>query len=406
MWHSIKTKLWLRKLLSFALISGLFLNFYLIDLDPVNFLAQISTLKEEQDYKFAKTQAPRKYLTFKEYDDTPANRITDLSYCFYEDQEIDNETSEAKDENEDFSPEGADTTIPRYQGELVKTTMSNRISPDEMFRVNIYVKNTGKTRWYSDRSGCPNQPPVRLGTKRPQDRQSIFWTNYQMENGGWVLSNTKDRIEMMQDYIDPDEVAIFMFWSKAPEKAGLYREYFKPVVEGVQWFENTPDFFIDVPVGFVFQEDYEKMKHVTVTSNSNDVINAEKIIEVDLSEQKLFMKYGDFVINTFPISSGAKKTPTPPGEFEIRFKQEVRVATKWPHYIMPKFQGFARPGSIWLGYGFHALPSLGSDGGAFWTEALNHIGIPVSHGCIRLLKEDAQTLYAWTDEGIKVEIHQ
>lgn len=56
------------------------------------------------------------------------------------------------------------------------------------------------------------------------------------------------------------------------------------------------------------------------------------------------------------------------------------------------------------GYGLHALPSLGNDGGIFWTEALTHIGIPVSHGCVRILPEDAIWLYDFTEIGDTVTV--
>ena len=106
-------------------------------------------------------------------------------------------------------------------------------------------------------------------------------------------------------------------------------------------------------------------------------------------------------IAEFRVSSGAAKTPTPVGETSITLKQETRIGGKSPHYIMPKFMWF-RTG----GYGFHALPSLKTDGGFFWTEARNHIGIPVSHGCIRLLPEDADFLYDFADIGTRVKVQR
>ena len=86
---------------------------------------------------------------------------------------------------------------------------------------------------------------------------------------------------------------------------------------------------------------------------------------------------------------------------------------------MPKWMAF-RPG-----YGIHALPSLGSaslrskirsyrDGevptslftdDVFWKEALSHIGIPVSHGCIRLLPDDAEFAFNFTPVGTRVVVH-
>ncbi|MEK7136820.1 MAG: L,D-transpeptidase, partial [Patescibacteria group bacterium] len=57
-------------------------------------------------------------------------------------------------------------------------------------------------------------------------------------------------------------------------------------------------------------------------------------------------------------------------------------------------------------HGFHALPYLGKspESSGFWQEARSHIGIPVSHGCIRLLPEDAENVYEWVEVGTKVYI--
>ena len=55
------------------------------------------------------------------------------------------------------------------------------------------------------------------------------------------------------------------------------------------------------------------------------------------------------------------------------------------------------------GLGIHALPSLhGQKGDTLWTEARDHIGTKVSHGCVRLLPEDSNFIYAFGDIGVPV----
>ncbi|PIZ46463.1 hypothetical protein COY32_03225, partial [candidate division WWE3 bacterium CG_4_10_14_0_2_um_filter_41_14] len=123
-----------------------------------------------------------------------------------------------------------------------------------------------------------------------------------------------------------------------------------------------------------------------------------KKVVVDRSEQNLYVYLDDFLIRKFRISSGAADTPTPVGETEIKLKQKIRVGGKAPHYIMPNFMWF-RSG----GYGFHSLPSLGKpNSGVFWTEATSHIGIPVSHGCVRMLPDDSDWLFEFAEVGTKV----
>ena len=84
----------------------------------------------------------------------------------------------------------------------------------------------------------------------------------------------------------------------------------------------------------------------------------------------------------------------------IFLKNEVRVGHAAPHYIMPRFQMFTYQGA-----GLHALPSLSTDGGVFWTEALDHIGQPMSHGCVRMLPDDADFTFDFTEIGDEIEIH-
>jgi len=81
-------------------------------------------------------------------------------------------------------------------------------------------------------------------------------------------------------------------------------------------------------------------------------------------------------------------------------KNEVRVGAAAPHYVMPYFQRLTAGG-----VGLHALPSLSNDNGTFWTEAKEHIGTPVSHGCVRMLPEDAKIAFEFTDIGDSVEVH-
>ena len=80
----------------------------------------------------------------------------------------------------------------------------------------------------------------------------------------------------------------------------------------------------------------------------------------------------------------------------------MRIGAKPPHYVMPKFMMFRQGG-----YGIHALPSLSRKGGdVFWTEARSHIGRPVSHGCIRVLPEDANFVYDFAEVGTPVDVQR
>lgn len=128
----------------------------------------------------------------------------------------------------------------------------------------------------------------------------------------------------------------------------------------------------------------------------------EKAIWVFLGEQKAFLTESGTVIRTYRISSGAAQTPTPRGEFRIHKKQKLRISSQAVPYRMPYYMAFTESGS----FGLHALPYLGAspETSWYWKEAYEHIGIPLSHGCIRFLPEEAVEVYEWANVGTPVYI--
>jgi hypothetical protein len=286
-----------------------------------------------------------------------------------------------------------------YGGLLQTIDVPSQVEPGELFKVNVKIQNAGNTPWFSALGQCPGQAYTYLGTTREQDRNSVFHAPLVFGETQWLGAN---RIKMKTLRANPGEIAEFEFTGHAPETPGLYREYFAPVVENVTWIKNSAEFNFDLTVG---QPDlssniYKYTKDIPSSMNlvDPDFAGAKKIV-VDLSEQKMYLKLGDEVLKTFRVSTGKARTPTPVGTTRIQFKQEVRVAGSYPHYIMPKFMQFRRGG-----YGIHALPSLANDRGVYWREALNHIGTPRSHGCIRLLPEDANFAFEFTDVGTEVQV--
>lgn len=110
-----------------------------------------------------------------------------------------------------------------------------------------------------------------------------------------------------------------------------------------------------------------------------------KYVLVDLSKQRLYAFEGLDKVMEFRVSTGATSTPTPVGSFQIKDKQ-----------LMGK-----------------ALPKYGGDKLPFAQRLRGHILIhsyksvpdyPASHGCIRMLKNDARRLYNWTRVGTRVEV--
>ncbi|MBI4272917.1 L,D-transpeptidase [Candidatus Uhrbacteria bacterium] len=129
---------------------------------------------------------------------------------------------------------------------------------------------------------------------------------------------------------------------------------------------------------------------------STDRKKLKKRIEVDISEQRLTYYLGDITIRSTQVSTGKQSTPTPVGEFAIMNKSPrawSRIAKLW----MPYWMGFAGGK-----YGLHELPEW--PGGK--KEGANHLGIPVSGGCVRLGIGEAKKIYDWTSIGTKLIIRK
>ncbi len=284
---------------------------------------------------------------------------------------------------------------PEYSVELISASTSKSVTAGEEFEMNFEFKNTGNVRLFSAKSTCLDVPHFQLGTQKPMDRDSVFGNAL---NGvdGW---NGANRLVMSDRFADPGETFSVNVTSVAPEghENDLYREYFQPVVEGVAWLSDVIS--IDVEVGQPTDAMRGDMSFVkTVSINAQSLAGQERNLEANLGEQRMFAKFGDLVVWEMPISSGAHDTPTPRGHYNIFQKQELRIGGKSPHYRMPYWQ-------FWdaRGFGIHGLPYLGSrDSSAFWKEAENHMGRPVSHGCIRTRDADAEALYKFTIIGTPV----
>ena len=117
-------------------------------------------------------------------------------------------------------------------------------------------------------------------------------------------------------------------------------------------------------------------------------------IEVDLKKQKIYYFVGNIKWKEFIVSTGKKSMPTPKGDFAIRNKV-VKAWSKEYKLWMPYWMGVVG------GVGIHELP-IWPNG---YQEGAKHLGIPVSHGCIRLSAKDAMYLFDRVDPGVKVKIY-
>ena len=124
--------------------------------------------------------------------------------------------------------------------------------------------------------------------------------------------------------------------------------------------------------------------------------SGSKHIQVDISEQHMYVFNGDTLVYSFIASTGMGNS-TRVGTFSVLNKIPNAYGATW-NIWMPNWLGIYWSGS--LQNGIHALPIL-SNGATLWA---GYLGTPISYGCVVLDTYDAQILYGWADIGTPVEI--
>lgn len=130
----------------------------------------------------------------------------------------------------------------------------------------------------------------------------------------------------------------------------------------------------------------------------NDLTDQNKKLDrkivIDLKRQRLQRVLGGVTIAEYTISSGKRATPTPKGTFAVRNKTP-RAWSKQFGLYMPWWMAFT-----YQGHGMHELPEWPNG----YKEGTNHLGTPVSHGCVRLGIGPAKELYDWAPVGTPVVV--
>ena len=123
-------------------------------------------------------------------------------------------------------------------------------------------------------------------------------------------------------------------------------------------------------------------------------VDDSKWIEIDLSEQRLYMMENGNTVNSFLVSTG-KWAPTPRGQWRIWTKlSSTRMVggskALSTYYNLPNV-----PYTMYYdrGYGIH---------GAYWH---NNFGQPMSHGCTNMKPEEAKIVFDWASVGTQVNVH-
>jgi len=131
-------------------------------------------------------------------------------------------------------------------------------------------------------------------------------------------------------------------------------------------------------------------------ASGKPVYTEGKYLDIDLSSQTMTLYKKGINKGNYLVSTGSAYYPTPTGEYSINSKSFNAYSAKYGLY-MPYWMAF-----IGSSYGIHELPETPSG----IKEGASSLGVPVSHGCIRLGVGAAARVYQFAPVGTRVFIHQ
>jgi hypothetical protein len=110
--------------------------------------------------------------------------------------------------------------------------------------------------------------------------------------------------------------------------------------------------------------------------------NAAVQVTIDKNTQTMEVAVdGVHKFGPWPVSSGVPSHETPNGTFRAFRMEADHFSKEWDDAPMPHSIFFTK-----IGHAIHG------------TDASRHLGMPASHGCVRLSKENAATLYALVEQ--------
>ncbi len=142
----------------------------------------------------------------------------------------------------------------------------------------------------------------------------------------------------------------------------------------------------------IFQLPLEEVAFTTAT--------VVRVAEVDLSEQRLYLKENDVVVDSWKISSGKAPTRTFTGNYTIGWKSPMHTMRGYDRNPDGSIKSeYVTPDVKWSSY-------WGNSGQAFHAVTWhNAFGTPQSHGCVGMPMDRAKQIYDWAPSGTDVYIH-
>ena len=115
---------------------------------------------------------------------------------------------------------------------------------------------------------------------------------------------------------------------------------------------------------------------------------AKVAITVDKDNQQMTVAVDGVERYRWPVSSGLPSYETPNGSFRAFRMEEDHYSKEFDDAPMPHSIFFTK-----IGHAIHG------------TDSVNRLGTPASHGCVRLSRDNAATLYALVQGARRAQHH-
>lgn len=229
------------------------------------------------------------------------------------------------------------------------------------------------------------EDPIKASFNRSLDNFKLKFIINPFRELDSLIDSEKNQVSLMsKEYLEKGrKYSVSVYIRYKDEKEEEYRKIYET------FFETKSD----IPP--VWEKDFaarlEQAKKFTEAK-----ITEGKYIDINLKSQVMAIFENGELLDAYMISSGKRGFETPQGNFKIRNKVP-RAWSKKYGLFMPYWMAIIGSGS----YGIHELPEW--PGG--YKEGANHLGTPVSHGCVRLGVGPAERIFNWTEVGTPVVIH-
>jgi lipoprotein-anchoring transpeptidase ErfK/SrfK len=135
----------------------------------------------------------------------------------------------------------------------------------------------------------------------------------------------------------------------------------------------------------------------SASSGSSASPSRQRQVVISIADRQLAVIDNGHVLKTYPIAVGARRTPSPDGDFVIVNHAKDPTYRHGDKEIAP---GKDNPlGTRWMGL---SLKGYGIHG----TNVQSSIGKAASHGCFRMRKQDVEELYTLVQVGDTVLVRR